>query len=137
MSQDPTVMYLIVKTSLAMSMEKTAAQVGHAVGLLVEEHYERAKYIKACDTLQLKHNKDTERLEIFDQWMHSDYRKVVLAADDKEFEKIKSEIPESDRVVVIDNGLTELNPHTETVIGLWPMYKSQVPKVIKRLQLLK
>ncbi len=61
-------------------------------------------------------------------------RKVVLGADDKEFEKIKTELK---CFVVTDAGLTELEPGTETVISLWPMFKNGAPKFIKKLQVLK
>lgn len=40
-------------------------------------------------------------------------------------------------VLVVDAGLTEIPSGSETVIGLWPMRKSQVPKTVKRLQVLK
>ena len=75
-----------------------------------------------------------DKIDLFDNWIKSAVRKVVLKADEKEWIKLK-ELPDS--VLIIDAGFTELNPNTETVIGFWPMYKDQAPKIIKRLQLLK
>ena len=55
------------------------------------------------------------RLEI---WHKESYRKVILKADDKEWEKIKEELY---CFVVKDAGLTEINAGEETVLGLWPI----------------
>ena len=76
-----------------------------------------------------------EIADLFKEWLDGSFRKVVLKSDDKEWIKIKSLI--SNKVLVIDAGLTELNPQTETVVGLFPIRKSNVPKIIKRLQTLK
>lgn len=119
---DPYVMYLIVRKELYMSLGKTAAQCAHASGLLVDNFY------RMCLL-----EEDKER---FVAWRDADYRKVALQASDADFEKIKKELSAVD-VVVVDGGLTELAPNTETVIGLWPLKKSLAPKSIKRLQLLK
>jgi peptidyl-tRNA hydrolase len=40
-------------------------------------------------------------------------------------------------VIVVDSGLTEVAPGSATVIGLWPMYRSEASKIVKRLQALK
>jgi len=64
----------------------------------------------------------------------SSYRKATLVADDKEWEKLKEQLW---CFVVKDAGLTEVDPGTETVMALWPMRKSEVPKLVKRLQTLK
>lgn len=59
-----------------------------------------------------------------------------MKADEKEWVKLKND-NDLYTVIVKDLGLTELEPDTETVIGVYPMFKSQAPKIIKRLQLLK
>jgi peptidyl-tRNA hydrolase len=43
----------------------------------------------------------------------------------------------NDIIIVVDAGLTEIKPDSETVIGVHPMRKSEAPKLIKRLQVLK
>ena len=68
--------------------------------------------------------------------MSSSFRKVVLRASDKEWVKLKEEFNGS-MVLVIDAGLTEIPSGSETVIGLFPMRKSQCSKTIQRLQVLK
>ena len=124
--EDPIVMYLIVRENLGMSVGKTCAQVGHAVQMICLEAFNAVRYPEY----------GSELMPLFDEWIKSGYRKVVLRADDKEWEKIKEQC-KYNIVVVIDNGLTEIAPNSETVIGLYPMKKSSVPKVIKRLQVLK
>lgn len=140
---DPIIMYLIVRESLNMSIGKTAAQCAHAAQMLqlkyqneydwtdhhLEDMYATISESKYYDELKPK-------LNIYHKWLDSSFRKVVLRADEKEWGKLKQEFT-SYRSLVVDAGLTELEPNTETVIGLWPMYKSQVPKLVKRLQVLK
>lgn len=123
--EDPIIMYLLVRESLKMSTGKIAAQCAHASQMLIFKY------------LELKHQPGNNKVEVFEQWLDHSFRKVVLTADDKEFQKVKLEIPENERVVVIDSGLTEIASGSETVIGLFPIYKSTVPKCIKRLQVLK
>ena len=73
---------------------------------------------------------------LFKNWLISSFRKVVLKADDKEWAKIKADLEDGD-VIVVDAGLTEIEPGSETVIGMHPIHKSSVGKLIKRLQVLK
>jgi peptidyl-tRNA hydrolase len=67
-------------------------------------------------------------------WINSDYRKVILYANDKEWNLLKETY---NPTIVIDNGLTEINPNTETVMVFWPMFKNERCKTLKRLQALK
>ena len=145
--EDPTIMYLIVREDLGMSIGKTAAQCAHASQMLTLKYFtilqSRCSLTKMYSTTDLKTNilvenvQLKEKMSLFDAWLDSSFRKVVLKADDKEWEKIKEHFVSDDRVLVIDAGLTELEPGSETVIGLWPMKRSNVPKIIKRLQVLK
>ena len=132
--EDPIVMYLIVRESLGMSMGKTAAQCAHASQMLQLRFNELE-----MEDLAYKLNRvDFLRKEIFQEWIETSFRKVVLKADDKEWRKVKGSFVEGvTRITVVDAGLTEIAAGSETVIGLWPMRKSEVPKVIKRLQVLK
>lgn len=136
--QDTCIMYLIVNTDLKMSIGKTCAQIGHAVQKLME-HYYSSCYRNGCDPYLLNQEELSEAMKItsFAEWLNIDYRKVVLSANQKEFEKIKSALKPEKYIIVKDNGLTELSPNTETVIGLFPINKSDIPKIIKRLQTLK
>lgn len=132
MQEDPIIMYLIVRESLNMSIGKTAAQCAHAAQILTLKYFDP---IVKNDISIL--GLDEEKQKLFKEWLLSSFRKVVLRADEKEWLKIKNEFSPNNIALVIDAGLTELEPNTETVIGLSPMRKSQVPKLIKRLQVLK
>lgn len=131
---DPIVMYLIVRESLGMGVGKSCAQCAHASQMLLIKRVALEKAIMAHSQTLFIRPSDT-RLTIFDEWLDTSFRKVVLRASDKEWEKVKAEFP--DHVLVVDAGLTEIAAGSETVIGLWPMRKSEVPKVVKKLQVLK
>ena len=128
--EDPIVMYLIVRESLNMGIGKTAAQCAHASQML-QLKFQQAELVECYDW-----SPKPEHMRLYSDWLARSFRKVVLKADDKEWEKIKLEF-DNKHVLVIDAGLTEVEPGSETVIGLFPMYKSQAPKIIKRLQVLK
>jgi len=119
-TDDPIVLYLIIRESLNMSTGKIAAQVGHAVQ-------------KICDEIDF-FNREVEDL-YYDWIWHHQNAKVVLRADDKEWEKIKEEYKDR-MVLVIDAVRTEIKAGSETCIGLCPMRKSERSKTLKRLQLL-
>ncbi|SRR5258708_31004867 len=127
--EDPIVMYLVVRESLNMTTGKACAQAGHAVGMLMQKYF-IAEITNDITLLTNKH-------EIFNQWLDGSFRKVVLSADDKEWENIKEHFEIGEIVVVVDAVLTQLKPMTETVIGVWPLHKSTQPKVLKKLQVLK
>lgn len=147
--EDPIVMYLIVRETLNMGVGKTGAQCAHASQMLTLKYFEMKdelnKYHKqisalvddnAKDAMQNKRLAVSRKLSIFGEWMASSYRKVVLRASDKEWLKLKSEFADQ-MVMVVDAGLTEIPSGSETVIGLWPVRKSQVSKTVKHLQVLK
>jgi PTH2 family peptidyl-tRNA hydrolase len=120
---DPIQMYIVVRKDLNLSIGKTSAQVGHAVGMI----YEHAQKLK-----ELCFEDD---ITIFQDWKDVGHPKIILASSDKDWEKLKSNL--EDFYLVTDNGHTEVAPGTETVIGLFPMYKSKAPNIIKNLQTLK
>ncbi len=158
---DPYVMYIVVRESLNLSPGKVGAQCGHAVEYLMEEALPEKWPTKEEVALRSKHQlrpetmtpmdsdqfaalneasrKRAERLEDFRAWRARDASgrrtaaKIVLAASDTEFEKVKREEP--DHFLVVDNGHTEVAPSTETCLGLWPRRKSTRSKTLKRLRL--
>lgn len=129
---DPIIMYLIVRESLGMSAGKIGAQCAHASQMALIKHYEQGTM---RDSGMLP-SEELPRFYIFQEWLKTSFRKVVLRADDKEWEKVKA-CPDLRFVVVRDAGLTEVEAGSETVIGVFPIKKSECPKVIKRLQVLK
>lgn len=129
--ENPWVMYLIVRYSLNMSAGKTAAQVGHAVDMMGK--YQRKLAVKNVTTPLV--GDELLQMYAFEEWENHANRKVVLKADDQQFEKVKQELPII--YVVRDAGLSEIAAGSETVIGLWPARKESFPKIIHRLQVLK
>lgn len=146
--EDPIVMYLIVHESLNMSTGKTAAQCAHAASMLTLEYFDikdKSRNLQKqmdmrepekTEILKAEYVKLAPLLSIFGEWLKSSFRKVVLRASDKEWEKLKEEFKDTS-LMVTDAGLTEIAAGSETVIGLWPMRKSQRSKTILRLQVLK
>lgn len=146
--EDPIVMYLIVHETLNMGVGKTAAQCAHASQMLTLQYFEMKdksrnlqkqldmRDAEKVEILKAEYTKLARPISIMGEWLNSSFRKVVLKADDKEWNKLKEEFKGS-MVMVVDAGLTEIPSGSETVIGLWPMRKSQVPKSVKKLQVLK
>jgi len=133
--EDPIVMYLIVRESLGMSIGKTAAQCAHASQMLLLEYLDQ-KGQQECFGDMPSDPKD--RVSTFEKWLDSSFRKVVLKADEKEWNNVLKEFScLHNYIIVTDAGLTELAANTDTIIGVFPMYKSEVPKCIKKLQALK
>ncbi len=111
-----------------MTTGKIAAQCGHAVMLVMWRwavSFVTRRWARPAGS--------RSALRVLLDWLRSDYRKVVLKADDKEFEKAKAV---DGSALVVDNGYTEVDANTETVVGLWPMRKSERPKWLARLRAL-
>lgn len=142
---DPIVMYLIVKESLGMSMGKTAAQCAHASQMLQLKYSEIENRAKTSFSLLGKtdpvtgilvvDNEAVAAQQLFNKWLSTSFRKVVLKANDHQFERLKVECP--NHIVVVDAGITEIAPGSETVLGIWPMYRSTCPKYLTKVQVLK
>ena len=125
-SEDPIVMYLVVH-EIGMSAGKLAAQVGHAVGLLYIKYMGLNGYFIS-----------NEELEIWKEWQSEKFRKVTLTANDSKWNKLKTQLKNDsiEHVIVVDAGFTEIPSGSETVIGVWPMRKSNRPSVLRKLQTL-
>lgn len=122
---DPLVMYLIVRESLEMSAGKVGAQCGHVVQLVMLRWMALvANYNSLSDT-------DKKDAKTIGEWSNLAFPKIVKRADDKEWEKLKAE---QHCFVVRDAGLSEVEAGSETCIALWPIRRSDTPKMIKRLR---
>jgi len=131
--EDPLVMYFIVNETLGMGTGKVAAQCAHAAQMILLNYFHFYKMDIESNVNELPPF-SRETFELIEEWLNVSFRKVVLKADNKEWDKIKNEY--SKKVIVIDAGLTEVNSGSETVIGLYPMKKSERPKLIKKLRCL-
>ena len=112
-----------------MSVGKIGGQIGHAVQYFIEYCYE--------DLLNKSpiHKFNLHLLHRRNAWKYySNIAKIVLSANTKEFNKIKEEY---NPIVVTDAGHTEVPAGSETVICLYPMFKDERSKTLKRLQVMK
>lgn len=128
---DVLVMYFIVRQELGMGAGKVGAQCAHACQLILMEDKRLRRYTKSMSPseqwmlLRMEHWNDHN--------LNGGFRKVVLKADEKEWKALKEIY---DPIIVQDAGLTEVEPGSETVMVLWPMYKNERDKVLKRLRCL-
>jgi peptidyl-tRNA hydrolase len=141
-TDDPPVMYLVVRTDLKMSGPKIAVQVGHGVQIFMQVYM----MMSAVNQLGLKElppedgeerpftEEEMETFRLTGVWLKTNYTKILLGADDHEFAKIKQD--HDAHVPVVDLGRTEVAPNTETMIVLPPMRKSSRSSLLKRLRLL-
>jgi peptidyl-tRNA hydrolase len=133
---DPIVMYLIVKESLGMSMGKTAAQCAHGSQMLQLKFNKLLNEITATEFgKEPNWAEEFPEYFIFSEWLNTSFRKVVLRANDHQFERLKIECP--NHIVVVDAGITEIAAGSETVLGIWPMHRSKCPKYLTKIQVLK
>ena len=132
--EDPLIMYLIVREFIDMSPGKAAAQCAHAAQMLLLKYHEFVIMDLTGEGGVALPPFSRETYELFQKWLAGSFRKVVLKADENKWKRIKETIRDRNIVLVIDAGLTELDPGTETCIGLYPLYKSTAPKIVKRLR---
>lgn len=121
---NPLVLYIVVRESLNMSTGKIGAQIGHSI-----------QYIM----LRYQEIRQSKQGYLFKEWMNEgNSRKVVLAASDSEWAKLKNEYNDGvDCFIVRDAGYTEVASGSETCMSIWPIHKNEATKTIKRLQTLK
>jgi PTH2 family peptidyl-tRNA hydrolase len=129
---DAIVQYYIVRTDLNMSAGKIGAQIAHGAQMFILS-YNRS-YTHWSVTGITPYTLRLSNLLLTKEWLEGSFRKVVLGGKKKDFEKIKNEL---NVFLVRDAGLTEVEPNSETVLTTWPMKKSEQPKVLSRLQVLK
>lgn len=137
---DPYVMYFVVRESLGMSAPKLAGQIGHGVQALFVDHGRIHPEQINRDFYNPHGDQEVVRfMTAFAHWASDTFsRKVLLGADEKEWVKVKALHEETKHsYLIVDKGLTELQPNTETVIAFAPMLKSEAPKLLRRLQLLR
>lgn len=130
-NDDMLVMYFVVREELGMGAGKVGAQCAHACQLILMEQDNIRKQIRPLSDSQYN------ILRRMNYWNSRDlnggFRKVVLKASDKEWASLKDIY---DPIIVCDAGLTEVEPGSETVMALWPIYKNERDKVLKRLRCL-
>lgn len=107
------IQYYIVNTDLKMTAGKIAAQCAHGSMLIALRDQQDEKFI---------------------QWKNIAMKKVVLGGSLEEIKKIHEKIPQS--ILIIDNGLTEIEPNSETVLTLPVLSRQESRPIIGHLRLL-
>ena len=105
-------LYVIVRSDLKWTPGILATQVGHAVSLLIHEHY----------TVELKAYLD----QLYDM------KKVVLRATALEFDAIKDALSKHG---ISHSVWLERPENVESAIAVSPLSKHQVPSIISQLKL--
>jgi PTH2 family peptidyl-tRNA hydrolase len=101
------VMYLIANKGLGMSSGKLAAQVAHAA-------------VRAY-TLSIPIHFEEDDVPLVSQWLDMGETKIVLEARDTEHLLVAQKYIEDRGIcthLIIDEGRTEIAPHTPTVLGV-------------------
>jgi peptidyl-tRNA hydrolase len=144
------VLYVVMRQRLKLVGGKIGAQVGHAVMFIVEEaareHQPTPDELrlrrmrvpltedesKALEALEQADDRRRARQLLYQEWRAGEYGKIVLAASDEEFHLVKMRYGTS--FLVIDNGHTQVEPNTETCVGIWPMRKKDRCDLLLRLK---
>jgi peptidyl-tRNA hydrolase len=133
---DPIALYVIINEELNIGGGKIGGACGHIVEKIMDRYYRfvvREEVAAATNTKYQPDAKTIERANIIREWKNHGSRKITLKADSKEQEKLKEEFGE-DLFFVQDAGHTQCAPGSITAYGVWPMRKSNRPKILKRLQ---
>jgi PTH2 family peptidyl-tRNA hydrolase len=136
------VIYFVVRKSLNMSIGKTAAQVAHAMSY-ISNNYMSYQWMCEDDVNVLTDGTTLEQMaplvKSYNDFKNSDsHTKIVLGAADDQFEKLKEEFKSSIQMVLVkDIGKTEVEPGSETVLGFFPINKSEASANIRSLPTLK
>jgi len=138
-NNDPIVLYIVVRSELNMSAGKIGAQIGHVMQYLFMRYFKAIVFdsSKKYHDLHLISEAEIAHAKILTQWAsNSASTKIVLGADNKEWASLKEEFGK-ELFVVKDAGHTQVEPGSETAMCRWPHLKSETPRSIKRLSLLK
>jgi peptidyl-tRNA hydrolase len=107
--------FLIVNGELGMSAGKLAAQSFQAA--------QRLLAAAQCDA---------ELAEALDEWEAAGTRtRTKIAPTRHLFERAMRELVGEHAVVMIDEGITEVDPGTATVIATWPMDERELPQILR------
>lgn len=118
--KNPLKMALVVRSDLKMSKGKIASQCSHAAIMC----YQESMYNNG---------------EILRNWVLTGQPKIVLKVDSLEEMKEVFDRAMQEGVLakgVMDAGRTQLEPGTETVIGIGPDTAENIDKVVSHLKLL-
>jgi PTH2 family peptidyl-tRNA hydrolase len=114
-------MAIVVRTDLGMGKGKIAAQVAHAAVSL------------AWDVMDGETNKKVS------EWFWEGQKKIVLKVDSlAELQRLSDECVKAGirHTIIVDAGLTQIDPNTNTVLGIGPDTNEKIDSITKGLKLL-
>lgn len=121
-------MAIVVRNDLKMSKGKIAGQVAHAAVLCALEAYRRYKDSPASSSDNL-----------YARWMMGGMQKKVVVKVDSldELITLKQKADEAGLInaLITDAGLTQLDPHTVTVLGIGPDKGEKIDAITGHLKL--
>lgn len=128
---DQLFVYMIVNKTLEMSSGKIGAQCGHAIQLLLLEQSRIIRLVEKSDS----ENNILLRMEYWcTRYINGGFNKIVLGGNPKDWVYIKDNY---NPIIVRDAGRTEVEPGSETVMVLWPLFKDERCNTLSRMRLLK
>ena len=137
-SDDPIILYMVVRKELKMSTGKIGVQAAHIIQKLLMRYFKDqvlSKSKQLQETLHLISDKELARVNLLTEWAGKSSAKILKGATDKEWEALKEEFGK-DMFIVRDAGKTQVAPETETIGCWWPVRKSEASASIKALPLL-
>lgn len=116
-------MYIFVNNSLGMGKGKIGAQIGHVMcditnEILIRAIVDNETYFKTI-------------YENYISWRKSGQRKIVLKATQEQMDLLKNH---PNARVIYDEGHTQIETGSLTVIGFWPSLESKPPLPIGELK---
>jgi PTH2 family peptidyl-tRNA hydrolase len=120
-SSNDLVMYIVVNEDLKMKPGKIASQVAHIAGLITEEIIEKSFMI----------NPTPKECIDYKKWKLSGHAKIVLKASKQQMIEL---INVHKARYVIDEGRTQIEPESLTVVGFYP--RSDMKETMKSFKLM-
>ncbi len=118
MEEDFPKMYFIVNSSLNMGKGKVAGQCCHAVS-------------RMYFSLFVENEINKRERKVFDRWIFSGEKKVVLKASEEEIYSLLAFYKDLSPIVVRDAGLTQIKEGSLTVIAFSPVNSPSGEKMEK------
>ena len=126
--ENPLVVYTVLRSSLNLVPGKVAIQCQHITQRFMETYFKAMLLETKIHDITKEHN-HVSRTTAF---LKDGSQKVLLQATEEEYEEVKKQCEVCS--CVRDAGKNgHVEPGTETLLVLWPVLKSEAPKIIQSL----
>lgn len=122
-NHDPIVMYIIINTSLKMTVGKAMSQLGHGVQAIITTLEQEAHEMNPPN-----------RVRTYLRWI-DESTKIVLGATIDELDALMSQFDDQNDIfhAIIDDGKTQVPPNSLTVVAFYP--SNELKKIMAGLRL--